>query len=64
VAATKSLLNGSRSGTQPPRIAMQRIYRSMCPGGLNFRLPFDERITSKKSMYFIKVVKFFLLLLI
>jgi hypothetical protein len=33
--------------TQSPRIDMQRIYRSMLPWGLNFRLPFDERLTLK-----------------
>jgi hypothetical protein len=62
VVATKSncILDGSQSGTQPPRIAMQRIWTARQVNvacGPKFCLPFDEKKTFEKSQYFTKVVR-------
>jgi hypothetical protein len=56
VAATNlnSLPDGSGSGTQPHRIAMQRIWTAeqvSVAWGLKFWLPFDERITLKNQSF-------------
>jgi len=53
-SSSNSLLDGSRSGTQPPRIAMQRILTAgqiNVAWGLIFWLPFDERITLKIKVF-------------
>jgi hypothetical protein len=59
VAASSSnrLRDGSRSGTQPPRIAMQRIWTAgqvNVAWGPKFWLPFDERKTLKNTLFHYK----------
>jgi hypothetical protein len=51
-SSLNGLLDGTRSGTQPPRIAMQTIWTAgqiNVSQGLIFLQPFDERITLKNQ---------------
>jgi hypothetical protein len=66
-SSSNRLLDGNQSGTQLPRIAMQRIcttgqVNDAC--GPRFWMTFDERKTLKKSQYVTLVEKFFIFIII